>query len=89
VIISDLSYNNTREKSDFSFGRIIEMSSLINLTPQTNFSIQNLRQEDEVFYNSKQFAQNQLLVLGASITAMEKAFEEGQQQLKDAINGLS
>lgn len=72
----------------FSFWEEI-MSSPINLTPQNNFPITNLPTNTADFYNSKSFAANEIQVLATAISMVQKGFEEGQKQLKDAINGLS
>ena len=66
------------------------MTSPIDSTsPQMNFPVQSLPQGTVAFYDSKQFAQNEMKVLGATIQSMQKGFEEGQKQIQDAINGLT
>lgn len=57
--------------------------------PQTNFLPNNIPQDSAAFYNSRAFAENELHVFGAFIKIMQDAFEKGQQQIKDAIKGLS
>lgn len=56
---------------------------------QTNFLPGNLPPNTDSFYNSKQFAQNEIQFLSTMISIDDKAQENGLQQIKNAINGLT
>ena len=61
----------------------------ITSTPQVNFLTDNLPPNTDNFYNSKQFAQNEVQFLSTMISIDQKAQQNGLQQIKDAINGLT
>jgi hypothetical protein len=58
-------------------------------TSQVNFLPNNLPPNSEAFYNSKEFAQNELQFLSTMVSIYGAAQEKGLQQIKDAIEGLS
>lgn len=65
------------------------MIDSITSISQSNFLSANLPPNTDSFYNSKQFAQNESHFLSTLVSIDEKAQEQGIQQIKDAINGLT
>ena len=63
------------------------MIDSITPTSHLNFSPGNIPPGTEAFYNSKEFAQNELQFLSTMISIDDKAQEKGLHQIKDAIEG--
>ena len=80
---------NKRRKEEHISSKEESMIDPITSTPQVNFLTDNLPPNTDNFYNSKQFAQNEVQFLSTMISIDQKAQQNGLQQIKDAINGLT
>jgi hypothetical protein len=58
-------------------------------TPQLNFATHSIPKNTAGFYDSKGFAQNEMQILGTTISILKKGLEEGLKQIDKAIHGLS
>ncbi len=56
-------------------------------TSQSNFLSRNLRPGTEAFFNSKEFAHNELSFITTEIGINDKAQKKGLHQIKDSIEG--
>ncbi len=59
------------------------------LTTQSSFLPDNLPPNTEAFYNSPQFAHNQLQFFSSLVSFCDRAQRAGLEQIKEAIEGLS
>ena len=65
------------------------MIDAISTTPQLNFRASNLPPDSEAYYNTVGFATNEMQFLSTMVSMEGKGMEKADQDLKNAIHGLT